>query len=116
MRYRLDAALAGISEIGFAVIATSLAIGAVFVPVAFMTGLVGRFFYEFGLTVAFAVVISTFIALTLSPMLCSRLLKLPNTQGRFYRAIERVLVAIDQMYRSTLQFALSHRLLIVALA
>ncbi len=69
---RMQAAREGIAEIGFAVIATSLAIGAVFIPVAFMTGLVGRFFYEFGLTVAFAVAISTFIAVTLSPMLCSR--------------------------------------------
>ena len=66
---RITAAIAGISEIGFAVIATSLAIVAVFIPVAFMTGLVGRFFYEFGLTVTFAVVVSTFIAVTPSPML-----------------------------------------------
>jgi hypothetical protein len=63
-----------IAEIGFAVIATSLAIGAVFVPVAFMRGMVGRFFFEFGLTVTFAVAVSTFLAVTLSPMLCSRLL------------------------------------------
>ncbi len=60
------------NEIGFAVIATSLSIAAVFVPVAFMDGLVGQFFYEFGMTVTFAVVVSTLIALTLSPMLCSR--------------------------------------------
>ncbi len=78
---RMQAAREAIAEIGFAVIATSLAIGAVFVPVAFMTGLVGRFFYEFGLTVAFAVAVSTFIAVTLSPMLCSRMLKV-TTRAR----------------------------------
>ena len=78
----MQAAREAIAEIGFAVIATSLAIGAVFVPVAFMTGIVGRFFYEFGLTVAFAVAISTFIAVTLSPMLCSRMLTVTTEHGR----------------------------------
>ncbi len=78
---RMQAAREAIAEIGFAVIATSLAIGAVFVPVAFMTGIVGRFFYEFGLTVAFAVAISTFIAVTLSPMLCSRILNVTKEHG-----------------------------------
>ena len=87
---RMQAAREAIAEIGFAVIATSLAIGAVFVPVAFMNGLVGRFFYEFGLTVAFAVAISTFIAVTLSPMLCSRVLTVTKEHGRVFRVLERV--------------------------
>lgn len=113
---RMQAALAGISEIGFAVIATSLAIGAVFVPVAFMKGLVGRFFYEFGLTVAFAVAVSTFIAVTLSPMLCSRLLKLPNSEGRIYRFIETIFQAVERSYTATLRFALNRRLLVVTTA
>ncbi len=82
---RMQAAREAIAEIGFAVIATSLAIGAVFVPVAFMTGIVGRFFYEFGLTVAFAVAISTFIAVTLSPMLCSRMLTVTKQHGRVFQ-------------------------------
>ena len=86
---RMQAAREAIAEIGFAVIATSLAIGAVFVPVAFMKGLVGRFFYEFGLTVAFAVAISTFIAVTLSPMLCSRVLKVTEEHGRVFSVLER---------------------------
>lgn len=67
-------------EIGFAVIATSLSIAAVFVPVAFMDGLVGQLFYEFGMTVTFAVVVSTIIAASPSPMLCSRVLRLPMLQ------------------------------------
>ena len=111
---RTQAAIQGISEIGFAVIATSLAIGAVFVPVAFMEGLVGRFFYEFGLTVAFAVVVSTFIALTLSPMLCSRVLKVSPSHGRTFRVIERGLEAIERAYGWTLRTALRHRFAVVA--
>ncbi len=112
----MQAALAGISEIGFAVVATSLAIGAVFVPVAFMEGLVGRFFYEFGLTVAFAVGMSTFIALTLSPMLCSRVLALSKTHGRTFRVIESVFTTLESGYRWLLTFALRHRLLVMVLA
>ena len=82
---RIEAAIAAMDEIGFAVMATSLAIAAVFVPVAFMEGMVGQFFYEFGMTVTFAVIVSTFIALTLSPMLCSRCSSSATQQGRFYR-------------------------------
>ena len=110
---RMKAALAGISEIGFAVIATSLAIVAVFIPVAFMEGIVGKFFYEFGWTVTFAVVVSTFIAVTLSPMLCSRVLKVNTTHGRLFNLIERVFEWIESGYRRTLQTALNHRPLVV---
>lgn len=113
---RMQAAFEAIAEIGFAVIATSLAIAAVFIPVAFMKGLVGRFFYEFGLTVTFAVVVSTFIAVTLSPMLCSRVLKLPNQQGRVFRGLERVFQAMERLYSGTLRFALHHRFLITLAA
>jgi HAE1 family hydrophobic/amphiphilic exporter-1 len=113
---RLEAAVAGISEIGFAVIATSLAIGAVFVPVAFMEGMVGQFFFEFGITVACAVAVSTFIAVTLSPMLCSRVLKLPNRQSRFYQFSERVFRGMETTYRKTLGLALKHRWLVASTA
>lgn len=111
---RMQAAIQGISEIGFAVIATSLAIGAVFVPVAFMQGIVGRFFYEFGLTVAFAVAVSTFVALTLSPVLCSRVLKVPTSHGRTFEFIERCLEAIERVYGWALGAALRHRFAVVA--
>ena len=110
---RLQAAIKGISEIGFAVVATSLAIGAVFVPVAFMDGIVGRFFYEFGLTVVFAVAISTFIAVTLSPMLCSRVLKVSSSHGRVFNVIERVFQRIETIYGVLLRGALRHRFLVV---
>jgi HAE1 family hydrophobic/amphiphilic exporter-1 len=71
----LQAALAGGRKLGFAVIATSVSLCAVFIPVAFTTGLVGQFFFEFGMTVTFAILISTVGALTLTPMLCSIFLK-----------------------------------------
>jgi len=110
---RKEAAVAGIGEIGFAVIATSLAIAAVFIPVAFMKGLVGRFFFEFGLTVTFTVAISTFIALTLSPMLCSRVLKVSDDHGRVYRALEAVFVRLEVAYRTALGFSLRHRAVVL---
>jgi len=110
---RRQAAIAGISEIGFAVVATSLAVCAVFIPVAFMEGLVGQFFYEFGITVTFAVLISTFIALTLSPMLCSRVLKVQKSHGRVFGAIEWVLQRLDGAYRRSLQFALRQRAVVL---
>ncbi|WP_013627301.1 efflux RND transporter permease subunit [Rubinisphaera brasiliensis] len=113
---RFEAAIAAMNEIGFAVIATSLSIAAVFVPVAFMEGLVGQFFYEFGMTVTFAVIVSTLIALFLSPMLCSKILKLSNTEGRFYKISESILGGIETVYSGLLGFALKRRLLIVLAA
>src|SRR5580765_3829528 len=71
----MRAAFDGAQEIGFAILATTIALVAVFVPVAFLTGRVGRLFNEFGIAVAVSVAISGFVALTLTPMLCSRLLK-----------------------------------------
>lgn len=113
---RLEAAIAGMNEIGFAVVVTSLAIGAVFVPVAFMKGLVGRFFYEFGLTVAFAVGVSTFIALTLSPMLCARLLKTSQNPGRLGRASDAIFGRVEGAYRAILGLALRARALVIIIA
>src|SRR5207245_966588 len=72
---RIRAAFDGANEIGFAVIATTIALVAVFIPLAFLTGSVGRLFNEFGMTVAVAVLISGFVALTLTPMLASKILK-----------------------------------------
>ncbi|NQT39376.1 MAG: efflux RND transporter permease subunit, partial [Planctomycetes bacterium] len=113
---RMKAALAGIAEIGFAVIATSLAIVAVFVPVAFMEGIVGQFFFEFGLTVSFAVIVSTFIAVTLSPMLCSRVLTVSKQHGRFFNISERIFQRIETGYGKTLRWALGHRAVVLLTA
>jgi len=109
-----QAAERGTSEIALAVLAVTLAVVAVFVPVAFMEGLIGRFFYQFGVTVAVAVLISYFVSMTLTPMLSARLLNEHVGEGPVSRAIERVLKAIEGGYRTALGWTLSHRGLTVA--
>ncbi len=113
---RREAAEFGTSEIGLAVMATTFSIAAVFIPVAFMQGMVGRFFYAFGVTVTAAVLISLFVSFTLTPMLCSRFLRIPERHGRLFRAIERFLALIDRRYRGALAWALRHRLAVVTIA
>lgn len=110
-----EAAQFATSEIALAVFATTMSVVAVFVPVATMEGLIGRFFYQFGMTVAFAVLISMFVAFTLDPMISSRILRKPK-QGRLYRVSEAFFSAIDRAYGRTLEFALRHRWLVVLLA
>src|SRR5690606_20383911 len=77
-----EAARAAMSEVGFPVIVTTVSLVAVFVPIAYMQGIVGRFFFQFGLTVSFALAVSTLIALTLSPMLAARLLARDDERRR----------------------------------
>ena len=113
---RFQAALRAMAEIGFAVVVTSVAICAVFVPVAFMRGIVGRFFYEFGLTVTFAVVISTTVALTLSPMLCARVLQVATGSGRLIRFSEQLLSALERGYARAITVVLRWRYLTVVAA
>jgi HAE1 family hydrophobic/amphiphilic exporter-1 len=91
--------------------ATTMTICAVFVPVAFMEGIIGRFFYQFGLTVAFAVLISLFVAFTLTPMLSSRFLSEADEtkqKSKIYLTLERAFVAVEHAYRRLLAFALRH--------
>jgi len=103
----MQAASQGTGEIALAVLATTLSIVAVFLPVATMKGLIGRFFLQFGVTVSVAVLVSLFVSFTLTPMLSARLLKVSHGK-RFVlsRAIEWVLDGIDRMYRATLGFVL----------
>jgi HAE1 family hydrophobic/amphiphilic exporter-1 len=108
----MKAAADGAKEIGLAVLATTLSIVAVFVPVAFMKGLMGRFFYEFGLTVAVAIMISLFVSFTLTPMASSRMLK-HSQPGALARAVGKVLDAVDETYRKILSWILSQRALTV---
>lgn len=106
----MDAARNGTSEIGMAVLAITLSIVCVFIPVAFMEGLIGRFFYQFGLTVAFSVMISLFVAFTLTPMLSSRFLK--NDHGpkaRIFLPLERILTATEKNYHSLIERVLHWR-------
>jgi multidrug efflux pump len=111
---REPAARIGTTEVAFPAVANSLALGAVFIPVAFTGGLIGRFFLEFGLTVAITVFASTFVALTLTPMLCSRLLRVPQTRGRVFGWSERGFERLEGGYRRLLATAFRHRLLTVA--
>jgi hydrophobic/amphiphilic exporter-1 (mainly G- bacteria), HAE1 family len=105
----MHAARRGASEVGFAVIAATSSIAAVFIPVAFMKGLIGRFFYEFGLTVAVTIVVSALVALTLTPFMSSRMLRVGTGHGRFYRTLETFFRALEDRYRRTLEWAVGHR-------
>ena len=108
----VEAAFQGIREIGFAVIAMTLTLAAVYAPVAFTTGRIGRLFVEFALTLAGAVIVSGFVALTLSPMMCSRLLRHEERRGPVTSAIERFLDRLTNNYRRLLQWTLRRGLLI----
>jgi multidrug efflux pump len=109
-----DAAIKGAREIGFAVVAMTLTLAAVYAPLAFTPGRTGRLFAEFALALAGAVVVSGFVALTLSPMLSSRLLRHNPNPGRFDRFMERVLVGMTNTYSSVLAMALRARWVVVA--
>lgn len=128
-----EAASFATSEIGLAVMATTLAIVAIFLPVAFMKGIIGRFFIQFALTVVFAVMISLFISFTLTPMMASRYLKPVSSQsnpptpplpkggrGGFFTKIsdrfETLYKKTEGLYRELLQAALNHRALVIILA
>jgi HAE1 family hydrophobic/amphiphilic exporter-1 len=118
----MEAARKGTREIALAVLATSLSLVVIFVPIAFMGGIVGRFFSSFGLTVAFAVIMSLFVSFTLTPMLCSRFLKLePAAAGRghgHHQAKSKsglVYRLIDGSYGLVLRTAMRHKFLVVLL-
>jgi len=104
------AALAGAREVGFTVMSMSLSLIAVFIPILLMGGIVGRLFREFAITLSAAIVVSLFVSLTLTPMMCSRLLRpAPKAgRGRFHRASERVFDAVARGYERTLAVALDH--------
>jgi multidrug efflux pump len=110
------AALVGAKEIGFAVVAMTLTLAAVYAPVAFMTGRTGKLFIEFALTLAGAVLVSGFVALTLSPMMCSKLLRHTPKHGRLYNWIEAGITGLVRGYRRALGWALAHRPLVIAAA
>ncbi len=103
------AALVGSKEIGFAVVAMTLTLAAVYAPVAFMTGRTGKLFIEFALTLAGAVLVSGFVALTLSPMMCSKLLRHTPRHGRLYNWIEAGIVGLIRGYRRALGWVLTAR-------
>ncbi len=112
---RLEAAFLGSKEIGFAVIAMTLTLVTVYAPLAFATGRTGKLFIEFALTLAAAVTVSGFVALTLTPMMCSTMLRHQVGHGRLYTLIERFLVALTSAYQRSLLVALRHRALVLFL-
>lgn len=111
-----EAASKGTDEIGLAVVATTLALCAVFVPIAFMGGVVGRFFREFGLVATCAVLTSMLVALTLTPMMCARYLRAQHAPGRIFRLFEAGYQRLERHYRGVLGWGLRHRPSVVALA
>ncbi|MEN9418860.1 MAG: hypothetical protein RI988_2480 [Pseudomonadota bacterium] len=109
----LKAALKGAKEVGFAVVAMTLTLAAVFAPLAFTPGRTGRLFVEFALTLAGAVIVSGFVALTLTPMMCSKLLRHEPSPSWFDRGMERVLVGITNGYAAALRWVLGQRWIVV---
>ena len=110
------AAIKGMHEIGFAVVAMTLTLAAVYAPVAFAPGRTGRLFLEFALTLAGAVIISGFVALTLTPMMCSKLLRHEENPGRVFAAIERRFKAFEAGYRRWLTASLNMRPAVIFVA
>ena len=112
----MAAAMRGSREIGFAVVAMSLTLAAVYAPVAFTPGRTGRLFMEFALTLAGAVLISGFVALTLTPMMSSKLLRHQESHGRIFRIIEGGITGLERGYGRLLERALRMRFLVIAVA
>jgi multidrug efflux pump len=110
---RALAAARGTRQVAFAVIATTIVLIAVFVPISFQTGRVGRLFMEFGITLAAAVLGSSFVALTLTPVLCRSLLHRHDHDGIISRAVGGALNACDVLYRRTLDIALRHKAMVL---
>jgi HAE1 family hydrophobic/amphiphilic exporter-1 len=107
----MEAALNGSKEIGFTIISMTLSLSAVFIPVLFMSGLLGRLLHEFAVTIVVAVLVSGFVSLTLTPMMCSRFVRAAKGQkhGGLYNFFERFFDGVLHRYDCTLQIAMRHR-------
>jgi multidrug efflux pump len=107
----LQAALKGSEQIGFTIISLTVSLIAVLIPLLFMGDIVGRLFREFAITLSVTILVSAVVSLTLTPMMCSRLLHRQSSsdQGRFYRASERVFDRVIEFYGRTLQWVLRHQ-------
>jgi HAE1 family hydrophobic/amphiphilic exporter-1 len=106
---RMEAALVGAREIGFTIVSMTASLAAVFLPVLFMGGIVGRLLHEFAVVIGAAVIVSGVVSLTLTPMACSRFLRPPTeSHGRVYAASERVFTAMLAVYERTLKVVLRH--------
>jgi HAE1 family hydrophobic/amphiphilic exporter-1 len=114
----LEAALNGSREIGFTIVSMTLSLAAVFIPVLFMGGILGRLLHEFAVVISMAILISGFVSLSLTPMLCSRFLRPPHEEkhGRAYMALERMFDGLLKTYDRSLQAVLRHRVWTMAVA
>src|SRR5438034_1974430 len=112
----LQAALEGSREIGFTIVSMTLSLAAVFIPVLFMGGIMGRLFREFAVTIGVAILISGFVSLSLTPLLCSRFLRPPREvkHGRFYTVMEGIFQKMLMVYEWSLQRVLDHRPAVMA--
>ena len=109
----VSAAVTGSREVTFAVIAASFSLVAIFAPVVFVSGILGQFLRSFAVVVTFGVLVSLFVSLTLTPMLCSRYLDVKQRHGRVYWALEHFFERIERFYRRSLDWALHHRGLVL---
>ena len=110
-----EAAIKGAREIGFTIISMTLSLIAVFIPVMFMSGIVGRLLHEFAVTICAAILVSGVVSLTLTPMLCSRYIKPANAQrhGRIYTALEQAFDALLERYRRSLAWTMARPQLVL---
>jgi multidrug efflux pump subunit AcrB len=117
----LEAALKGAKQIGFTVVSLSISLVAVFIPLLFMTGIVGRLFREFAITMSVAVGVSAFVSLTLTPMMCAKLLRSEKEeerehQGEFYRRTEEYWTRFRNLYERGLRWVFAHQRFILIIA
>lgn len=108
-----NAAIKGTHQVVFAVLAATLSLVSIFAPVMFLGGILGRFFESFAAVVTVGVLVSWFVSMTLTPMLCSRYLQVSRNHGKIYRGLEKVFVATDNLYRRLLNAALRFRWMMV---
>jgi HAE1 family hydrophobic/amphiphilic exporter-1 len=115
----MEASMVGSREIGFTIMSMTLSLVAVFIPVLFMEGILGRLLHEFAITISASILVSGFVSITLTPMLCSRFLKpIKHDQkhGGFYNAIERSFQWTSDLYERTLKISLRHRFTVLVIA
>jgi hydrophobe/amphiphile efflux-1 (HAE1) family protein len=108
----LQSAIMGARQIGFTVMSISISLVAVFIPLLFMGGLLGRLFHEFAVTLTMAIAVSAVVSLTLTPMICGRYMTVAEPKsghGRVWRGIDRVLSGVERFYARTLDWSLAHR-------
>ena len=112
----MQAALEGSAEVGFTIVSMTLSLSAVFIPLIFMGGIIGRLFREFAITIGAAILVSGVVSLTLTPMLCGRFLTAPTgaMHGRWYQATERLFQRTLELYQRSLDWVMRHRPLTLA--